>query len=176
MDSPFWICKSEKRFVINNPKNLLYQFLFQKIGICSKFYPPYWIRHFEFFKSVRKFVISDPKNHYIPIFSPRKWNFFKILSRLLDPPFWICESHRRFVISDSKNAYIPIFPKQLEFFQNFILHIGFAILNLGILKKIRNVINDPKNPYIPIPFSKNLNFFKVLSTILDPTFWIIQIW
>ena len=54
----------------------------------SKFWPPYWIRLFEFWKFYGRFGFSDPENLCTDNFIEFR-TFFKILIAILDPPFWI---------------------------------------------------------------------------------------
>ena len=67
----------------------------------SKFWPPYWIRHFEFWKFDGRFGFSDLKNLCTENFI-EFWSFFKILAAILDPPIWISKIWQQIRIQRSQ--------------------------------------------------------------------------
>ena len=63
-------------------ENHVYQILYG-FNDFSKYRPPHWIRHLEFYKFDSGFLISNSKNPRIPNFLQISW-LFKFL-----PPYWI---------------------------------------------------------------------------------------
>ena len=59
----------------------------EKLMGFSIWRPPYWIRHFEFWKSNFRFVISDPENPQVQSIRGID-GIVDFMSAILHPPFW----------------------------------------------------------------------------------------
>ena len=150
---------TDSEFEINNPKTHSKQFSCNSKNF-QNFGPPYWNRHFEFFKSDGRFLTRIPEDPYIKI-SIKIRNFPKF------PPYWI--HHFEFRKSDS---VFKIDHAKTQCTQILIKIHQFSIFWIAIFWKSDRgfVISVPDKSHIQIwiKIEKFRNF--------DPPFWISKIW